>query len=97
MICIDLLHGQDMQIETSSRQIKLSRFQSLSWPVKIRVRAKTSSVAPRVVPIFPASLVLQKTPKRILRSVEVPPSARYQSPRSQEWFGYREFEEVIDC
>ena len=61
-----------MQKRTRHQKIiPLTEFQSFGWPVKIRVRASSSFLAPRRPHIFPASLPDLIQPLRLLRTIEI--------------------------
>jgi len=58
-----------MKTCAQGRRIKLSEFESFSWPVKVRVRAHPHPAAPRLSPTFPASVSFCPQPKAVLRTL----------------------------
>jgi len=61
-----------MQTKLKRFQISVSKFQTFSWPVKIRVRASSPTKAPRKPLIVPASLVFKSQTKLVMRTIEAP-------------------------
>jgi hypothetical protein len=50
-------------------RVALKEFRTFSWPVKIRVEANITPVAPRQSPIFPASSPYPMQPVQVLRTI----------------------------
>jgi hypothetical protein len=59
-----------MQTHVEPLKISLSEYETLGWPVKVRVRAKQFPLAPRKSPAFPASL--QPRSNVVMRTFELP-------------------------
>ncbi len=67
-------------------RIGLSVFETFSWPVKIRGRARQFLLAPRESPIFPAGPTFQKQAAMVLRTLELPePRPCRRAPEEFEW------------
>jgi len=61
-----------MQTNSRSLTISLATYETLSWPVKIRVRAKAATPAPRKPLILPVSSYSKNQKTLILRVLEIP-------------------------
>ncbi len=75
-----------MQTKKACRRVKVLQGSEFSWPVKIRVRANTLSVAPRKSPIFPAGNHLAEI-KMLLPPLSVlsPAGARRATEAFKRW------------